>query len=203
VGVGEVDQEPDQATLNVSVNAKQPTLVEAKKLADQRYSKVLQVLKKAGIDDKFIKATRINAQPEYEWRNSKRIYKGERVSRSLAITINDLDKVSPLMQALVENEVSTIDGINTGFKDPKALQEKALGAAADDARNKAKFLAERLGRNLGSAYNIVEHNMNAPQMVMQERAMMSKSMAADHAPPPEMFGTQKVRATVNVSFNLL
>ncbi|MEM7358031.1 MAG: SIMPL domain-containing protein [Pseudomonadota bacterium] len=203
IGVGEVEQEPDQATLNISINARQPTLVAAKKEADQRYSSVLEVIKKAGIDKKQVRATRINAQPEYEWRSNKRVYKGEVVSRSLRVTINDLDKVSPLMQALVENGVSTIDGMDTGFKDPKALQQKALAAAADDAKAKAKFLAERLDRNLGAAYKITEHNNNAPQMVMQDSPVMARSMAAEAAPPPEMFGTQKVRATVNVSFNLL
>jgi uncharacterized protein YggE len=201
--MGEVEQEPDQATLRISINAKQPTLAAAKKLADERYRGVLKVIKEAGIDKKRVKATRISAQPQYEWRNSKQIYKGELVSRSLSIIVNDLEKVSPLMQALVENGVSTIDGMETGFKDRKSLQQQALAAAADDAKAKAKFLAERLGRNLGAAYLISEHNSNAPQMVRRESMMMKADMEASVAAPPEMFGTQKIRATVNVSFNLL
>ena len=203
VGVGEIEQEPDQAIVNVSINAKQPNLPEAKKLADDKYRRVLAVLNKLAIDEKHIKATRVSAQPEYEWSNNKQIYQGERVSRSLSITVNDLEKVSPLMQALVENGVSTIDAINTGFQDPKALQEKALAAAADDAKTKAKFLAERLGRSLGSAYLISENNNRQQPVGRPQYSMMAKSVSADQAPPPEMFGTQKVSATVNVSFNLL
>ena len=203
VGVGEIEQEPDQAIVNVSITAKQPNLPEAKKLADDKYRSVLAVLKKMAIDEKHIKATRISAQPEYEWSNNKKIYKGERVSRSLAITVNDLEKVSPLMQALVENGVSTIDGMNTGFKDPKALQKKALAAAADDAKTKAKFLAERLGRNLGSAYLISENNNSQQPEPRPQYSMMAKSISAEQAAPPEMFGTQTISATVNVSFNLL
>ena len=203
VGVGEIEQEPDQAIVNVSINAKQPSLPEAKKMADEKYRSVLAVLNKMAIEEKHIKATRISAQPEYQWSNNKQIYKGERVSRSLAITVNDLEKVSPLMQALVENGVSTIDGMNTGFKDPKALQEKALAAAADDAKTKARFLAERLGRNLGSAYLISESNNSQQPQPGPQYSMMAKSISAEQAAPPEMFGTQKVSATVNVSFNLL
>ena len=202
VGVGEIEAVPDQATLNISIQARQPDLAAAKQLADKQYASVLDVILQAGIDKKFVKATQISAQPEYEYRNGKRIYQGERVSRSLSIIVNDLDKVSPLLQALVENGVSTIDGMSTGFKDRKSLQQKALAAAADDAKAKAKFLAERLGRVLGSAYLISEHNNNTPQVYRREAAMASKSMATDSA-PPEMFGTQKIRATVNVSFNLL
>ena len=203
IGVGEVEQEPDQATLAISINARQPTLPAAKKLADDRYRRVLGVVEKAGIAAQFVKSTRLNAQPEYEWQNNKRIYKGELVSRSLSIIINDLEKVSPLLQALVESGVSEIDGLQTGFQDRKALQLKAMAAAADDAKSKAKFLAERLGRKLGSAYLISEHNVDAPQMLRAEGMMMAKSASADAPPPAEMFGTQKVQATVNVSFNLL
>jgi len=207
VGVGEVEKEPDQATLNISIEAKEPDLITAKKVADDKYRKVLEVIKKAGIADKHIKATRINAQPEYEWRNNSRIYKGERVSRSLAVTIEDLDLVSKLMQDVIEGGVSRIDGMQTGFKDPKALQELALAAAADDAKHKAEFLAKRLGRNLGDAYSITEHNVNAARPVHRGMAMSAdmavSARAAAPPPPDEMFGSQKVRATVNVSFGLL
>ncbi|MBT8113787.1 MAG: SIMPL domain-containing protein [Arenicella sp.] len=201
VGVGEIEAEPDRAVLNVSIHALQPDLAAAKTLADQRYADVLEVILASGIDKKSVKATQISAQPEYEYRSGKRIYKGERVSRSLAIIIDDLQKVSSLLQALVDNRVSTIDGISTGFKDPKKLQREALAAAADDASDKAKFLAERLGRSLGSAYQISEGNNGAPPVYRREAAM-AKTMTADAA-PPEMFGTQKIRATVSVSFNLL
>ena len=203
VGVGKVEAEPDQAILNVSISAQKPDLSSAKKLADQRYAAVLKVIKDAKISDNMVTATRITAQPQYEYRSNQQVYKGELVSRSLSIKILDLDKVSPLMQALVENGVSTIDGINTGFQDQKALLQQALAAAADDARDKAKFLAERLGRSLGSAYLISEHNSDAPQNVRRERTMASASIASDQPPPPEMFGTQTIQASVNVSFNLL
>lgn len=206
VGVGEIEKEPDQAILNISIEARKPNLIAAKKSADEKYSAVLAIIKKTGIANKAIKGTRINAQSEYEWRNNARIYKGELVSRSLSITVDDLDIVSQLMQDIVEGGVSRIDGLQTGFKDPKFLQELALAAAADDARHKAGFLAKRLGRDLGKAYSITEQNINAARSVRKgvEMAMPRASAARMAAPAPqEMFGSQKVQATVNVSFGLL
>lgn len=203
VGVGEVEQEPDLATLSITVEAREPDLLAAKKVADERYRKVLDVIKNAGIDDEAVTATQIIAQPEYEWRSSKRIYKGERVSRTLSIEIEVLEKVSPLMQSLVENEVSTINGLTTGFKDRTALINLALAAAADNAKAKAEFLAKRLGRDLGEAFLITEYNDTAPQVMRPEAMMQSRAMAADSAPPPERFGKQSVRVQVNVSFGLL
>jgi uncharacterized protein YggE len=171
-------------------------------LADKRYSQVLEVLRQAKIDERQVKATQIIAQPQYEWRNSKQVYGGELVSRTLKIIINDLDKVSSLIQALVVNDVSTIDSMATGFQDREAMMEQALAAAADNAKSKAGFLAKRLGRNLGGAFLINEYNESAPTMVRGAEMARSSAMVADSA-PPEMFGTQKVQARVNVSFNLL
>ena len=203
-GVGEVEAEPDQLQLDISVNAHEATLTAAKKAADDDYRTVLAVIEKAGIDEQFVRSTRISAQPQYDYQSGKRVYKGEQVSRSLQLTINDLDVVPELMQALVDNGVSTIDGTTPGFQDRKALMQKALAAAADDAQSKAKFLAERLGRNLGSASLISEHNSNQAPRPYQGEVAMARSMSADAAPPPpEMFGLQKVQATVNVTFNLL
>lgn len=203
VGAGEIEGEPDQAILNISISAQESTLVEAKKIADLRYTKVLTQIKDAGIEDKDIKATRINAQPQYEWGSSKRVYKGEKVSRSLRVTINDLDKVSELMQSIVDSGVSTIDSMTTGFQNPQALQQQALGLAADDAKAKAEFLANRLGRKLGQAYLITEQNYSTP--INQPNIPMMRSSAAleSNQAPEEMFGTQTIKATVNVTFNLL
>ena len=67
-GTGEIEAEPDQAVLNISVTARKPDLAAAKQLADQRYRSVLKVIKQAGIEDKSVKATRVSAQPEYEYR---------------------------------------------------------------------------------------------------------------------------------------
>jgi uncharacterized protein YggE len=202
VGVGEVEAEPDQVILRVCITATEPSLAAAKTLVDRRYRQVLDVFEQQDIDEKWIKATQISAQPQYDWQNNKRVYKGERVSRSLNITINDLEKVSPLMQALVENGVSSIDGFEAGFQDRAKLLEQALSAAADDARRKAQFLAERLGRNLGAAFLINEHNEHAPTMVRGQEMARASAMVSE-APPPEMFGTQAVRARINVSFYLL
>ena len=202
-GIGEIEAEPDQAILNIGINAQRPNLAEAKRVADEQYASVLKVIKQAGIDDRKVKSTRMSAQPQYEWRTNQRVYKGELVSRSLRITIEDLDKVSPLMQALVENGVSTIDGMSTGFKDRKALEQQALGAAAEDARNKAEYLAKQLGRTLGTAYMITEQIQDGPPVFQRDMQMATRALAESAAPPPEMFGTEKVRARIMVRFNLL
>ncbi len=202
IGVGEVKAEPDQVTLNVSVYAIEKDLKSAKQAADNRYQTVLDELKTQGINDKDIKVARLDMRPEYEWTSQQRVYKGERVSRSLTIVIKDLTKVTPVLQGLVEGAVSTIDNMSAGFQDEAALKRQALGRAVEDAKGKAAFLAKRLDRNLGPAFNIVEQNAGAPMFQDYAMARSNKMSAEAFAPPPEMFGTQTISTNITVAFKL-
>jgi len=202
IGLGEIESEPDQAILSVSVTAVDQTLSQAKQVADESYRSVLKVIKAAGIPDKQVKVVHLSMQPQYEWETNKQILKGQRVSRSLNITVNNLDKVAPLMQALVDNRVSTVDALSTGFQDRSALINQALGLATIDAKNKAKFLAEQLDRNLGKAIEIIENTNNTPIIRQHNVQLQSSATFSKAAPPDEMFGTQKIQTNINVRFEL-
>ena len=205
VGEGEVESEPDQAILNISINTQEPTLVEAKKLADEKYKSVLAQIVSSGIAEKDIRSSRVSAQPQYEWSNSKQIYKGERVSRSLMITVNDLDALPSLMQGVIDKGASTIDGVIPGFQNPQALEQEALGLAANDAKRKAEFLAKSLGRTLGQAFQITEQSDQTNPVIgrMQESKLRSLSHSASPEPPKEMLGIQSIKASIHVHFYLL
>ena len=200
-GVGKVEAEPDQVVLAISVYAIQKELEAAKNEADSRYKSVLEQAKGADIDKKDIRVSRLNMYPEYEWASNERILKGQRVSRSIEITVKDLSVLPTLLQSLVESGISTVDSMTAGFQDKSLYQEKALAQAALDARAKAMFLAEQLDRQLGSAFHIVEQNAHAsmyPKMEMASRSMASGGAA----PPQEQLGTQTITANISVSFKL-
>lgn len=202
-GRGEVQAEPDMATLNISVAALEANLTKAKQVADDRYKSVLRVIKSAGIPDKQVKIVNISMQPQYDWQTGEQRYTGDRVTRNLSVTVNDLNKIAGLMQALVENKVSTVDSVVTGFQDRRELVKQALALAVQDAKDKAKFLAEQLDRDLGEAIEVNEHNI-APISRPQQFDMRGKGMRAEAiaAPPSEMFGTKKIEASVNIRFKL-
>lgn len=202
VGAGEVKAEPDQVILLVSVYAIEKDLKSAKRVADERYQTVLDELKTQGISDKDIKVARLDMRPEYEWTSQKRVHKGERVNRSLTIVLKDLAKVTPVLQGLVEQGVSTVDNMSAGFQDEAELKRQALANAVQDAKGKAQFLAEQLDRGLGAAFNIVEQNGAAPMFQDFGMARGSTMKSEAFSPPPEMFGTQTITANITVAFKL-
>lgn len=203
LGTGLIQAEPDKATLIIGSSAKEPTAIKAKEKADAAYRKILTVLKKANIPKKHIKVTNLSIRPEYQWQGDQQIYKGERVSRTLQIEVHDLEKVSSLVQDLVGSGVTTINRIQTGFIDQKALQRQAMALATKDAKQKADFLAQQLDRDLGVAFDIIEDNNGAPwQRPAQLEGFSTRAQSIASDVPPDMFGTQDVRAMVKVRFKL-
>ncbi len=199
-GLGEVSAEPDQAIVSLNVSALNKNVNTAKAEADRKYSSVVAAAKAQGIARTDVKLSALNLQPEYQWVNNTQVLQGTRVSRSLTITVNDIDKVAPLLQALVEGDVSTINSVQTGFKNTDGMQRKALQAAIADAKEKAAFLAKQFGKELGSAYTITEQNHSTPVFrPFNEGFAMAKSSSA--AVPDESFGTQKVTARISVVFH--
>jgi uncharacterized protein YggE len=204
-GNGVVEAEPDVAILDLSIYSQRQELAQAKREADDKYRKTLAVLERANIAKQLIKATRINASPQYEWRNSQRIFKGYRVSRSLNVRIENIEKLSNIMQNLVENGVSSIDGVSTDFSNRPELVKQAIGMAADDAKDKAAFLARQLGRELGNASFISQTDHQAIQPRRQAYSMeAASSKVMSSAPPPqEQLGTEKITSRLTVHFDLL
>lgn len=199
-GVGEAVAEPDQAILSLTVTAINQNVNQAKSEADKQYLSVVAAAKEQKITKTNIKTSGLNVQPEYQWRNNTRSLVGTRVSRAISITVNDIDRVAPLLQSLVDSNVSTINNVQTGFKDRRSLERQALLAAIDDAKEKAQFLAQQFGKKLGSAYTISEqsHHTVTPRQYNGNLAM-AKTSSADL--PEEHFGTQKVKASINVIFH--
>lgn len=198
-GVGEVDAEPDQIILTVSAYAEEADKATAKKIADAAYQQILDLAKEYSVDDNDIKVQQLSMQPQYEWSDNRRVYRGERVSRMISIVLRDLENLSPLLEGLAQQGVSEVNSMQPGFQDSSALQRKALAQAVADAQGKAAFLAKQVNRSVGSVITITEQSSHSPVFARQEMAM-AKSMVMDA--PPEMLGTQTIRANVEIVFRL-
>ena len=199
-GLGEASAEPDQAVVSLTVSSINANVNAAKTEADEKYQSVLNAAKNQGIAKTDIKLSSLNLQPEYQWRDNTQVLVGTRVSRSLSLTVKQIDNVAPLLQELVEGQVSTIDGVQTGFQNRAVLERKALTAAIADAKEKAQFLAEQFGKTLGAAYSISESSQSQPTFrAFNEGMLQAKSRSA--SVPEEHFGEQKITANVSVIFH--
>jgi uncharacterized protein YggE len=194
---GEVEAMPDMARLQLQISETRDSAVDAKSSVDQRTAQVLNAVAEQGVAEGDIRASQIRIYPDYEWQDGKRLLRGQRVERSVDITLNDLSRYGAVLDALVKAGISELGSVSFELSRREALQAEAVQAAIADAKAKAKVLAAGFGSKLAGVYHIDE-GANAP--VVYERAMMMDAKVGAQA--PMLIGKETVSASLTVVFLL-
>ncbi|WP_221797795.1 SIMPL domain-containing protein [Oceanobacter mangrovi] len=196
----EVEAMPDYMLLNLQISDTQPSLAQAKQSVDQAFASLLQTSQALNLDEADIRAEQIRNYPRYQWVKSERQYTGEEVSRSVVITLRDLEQYNSLIGQLLEIPQVRIQQSEFRFDDPQQLADQALQAALLKARQKAKLMASTLDEKLGEVISIAETGGNMP-VVMMAKANMAMAEAAP-ASTRMLVQKQTISASVDVRFEL-
>ena len=204
-GNGEVSAEPDVAHVTLGVEARKPTMAEARTAVAATVDRVLTLTRELRIDPKLVNATRLQVQPEYSWneKDRKRVLLGYLVSRQVQVELRDLEQLGPLLERAVDAGVNQVNDPLLDSSRRKALEREAMAKAVEDARLNAETLARAAGVKLGPV-RTMNGSSSAPPMPMYRRGAVMADMAAA-APPAETYvpGGMKFNATVNVEYDLL
>ena len=122
---------------------------------------------------------------------------GYQVSNNVDVTVEDMSKTGPVLDALVSSGSNQIGGIGFSIHDPKPLLAKARQAAVADAIERAQTIAKAAGVTLGPILSISESGYEAPRPVYAMRAM-----AMPAPPPPVAGGQESLSATVSITWAL-
>jgi hypothetical protein len=204
-GQGEVSAEPDLAYVSLGVEARRPTLAEARSLVAATVDRVLALCKDLKIDPKLVNATRVQVQPEYSWndRDRKRVLLGYIVSRQVEVELRDLEQLGPLVERAVSAGVNQVGDPVLDSSRRKQLERQAMTLAVQDARLNADTLAQAAGVRLG-AVRTLNGSTSPPVMPIYRGKMVMADAAA--APPPEATyqpGEMKFTASVNAEYDLI
>ena len=204
-GNGEVSAEPDVAHVTLGVEARKPTMAEARTAVAATVDRVLTLTRELRIDPKLVNATRLQVQPEYSWneKDRKRVLLGYLVSRQVQVELRDLEQLGPLLERAVDAGVNQVNDPLLDSSRRKALEREAMAKAVEDARLNAETLVRAAGAKLGPV-RTMNGSSSAPPMPMYRRGAVMADMAAA-APPAETYvpGEMKFNATVNVEYDLL
>ena len=204
VGDGYVELVPDVIDIQFTLMVTKNRIGEAKNDLDEQYKRVLEVLRQQDIQDSDIQATRLRSNPSYEWMKDQRVFKGFQMSRNIKVTVRDASQYATLLEGLVDVNVTTINQVSTRFSDEVETQELALIEAVKVAKRKAKLMASQFGKNLGEVIYISEGTFQKVLTPVQFNRNRALAVEQDSgvAPPPEMFGLQRVNARIQVTFHL-
>lgn len=202
-GQGEVKAKPDQAMLSAGVVSEARTAAEALAANSRDMNAVFATLKRLGIPDKSIQTSNFQVTPQYPPYDSKQPHRitGYQVSNTVSVTVDDLDKLGPALDALVSSGANNVGDIAFSIRDDKPLMTQAREAAVKDASLKAETLTRAAGVSLGPIVEISEGYASIPQPMDRVRGLAAPMMAAA-PPPPVAAGEETVSATVSISWEI-
>jgi len=186
-GQGEIQAEPDQAIVSLGVESRKPKLEDARAEVSKTVEAVLKLTRDLKINQKYVRATRISVQPEYNWDNNakERNLIGYFVSRQVEVDLRDLDKLGTLLEKATDLGVNQIGDPSLESSKRRDLEREALAKAVQDARLNAEAVAKAAGARIGAPRTISASSgftpPPRPMMVRKEMAMAADSGGAAHS----------------------
>ncbi len=205
-GSGEVKAQPDMAYVTLGVEARRPTLAEARTEVNATVERVLALVRELKIEPKFVDSTRLQVQPDYRWdeKASRQVLLGYLVSRQVDVELHDLDRLGALLEKSVSAGVNQVGGARLDSSRRKDLERAALTQAVDDARLNADALARAAGAKLGPVQSIsTAGTMPVPLYAERAISVAAAPPVADAADQTYQRSEMKFTANVSAQFELL
>jgi uncharacterized protein YggE len=195
---GQVSQAPDRAAVSAGVVTQGKTANEAMRDNAALMNAAFEQLRSAGIDEKNIRTSQMSLQPRFSYqdRRSPKI-EGYEVRNTVTATATNLEKLGPMLDALVKAGVNNINGVNFTISAPETAQAAAREKAIKAAKLKAEAMASAAGVTLGPLMSLSENQSGGfrPQAVAYAR-----SAALESAPTPVAAGEQNLSVTVTMTY---
>lgn len=205
-GEGKMTASPDMAILNLSVLREAKTAREAMSANNEAMGKVLEAMKKAGVEDRDLQTSGINIQPRYVYPDDKNGLKEPQitnytVSNSLTVRVRDLSKVGEVLDESVTLGVNQGGDLTFVNDNPSETIKEARKRAVADALDKAKTLTEAAGVNLGRVIEINEQSRQPMPMPIARQFKVAAAAAPEDSVPVAA-GENAYNVSVNVTFEI-
>lgn len=213
-----VDVTPDKATLSArlwedtpainQLEEENPTaLHDARQQLEKRAGKLIRTLEAHGVARDAITAGSLHITPRQIHNatdnGERETLKRTRVERPVAIELQNIERVSEILDALVATGVNRLEGVEFDLQDRDAATDEALVKALEKARHKANLMAKTLDTQLSRVIRIEETQSPSfqPRMMAMnaERSDATGSSARQSEYRP---GTIRIDAGVNVEWSL-
>lgn len=196
---GSAQTAPDMAGISSGVQSEAVTAREAMNLNSTAMARLVDGLKKLGIEPRDIQTTSINVHPRYtNPRDGKPpTINGYVASNSVRVVVRDLKRMGELLDQMITLGANQMGGIAFEASKAETLRDEARKAAMENARRRAELYATAAGASLGEVVTISENvAMSGPRPVqMQARAAMADAV-------PVEAGEMRLDATVHVTWAL-
>lgn len=203
-GTGRVKTIPDQVVISARLYSEAKKAGEAFDENQFKMRYLMDKLLPLGIPREKIATESLSIYPVYKEGSSK--VDKYAVDRSIKIFQEDMEKISPILDALIDSQIEDIGDIQFVVKDLEQKYEEALEEAATDCRRRAKMLASGMGAKIvdmksmsysfGGGYGDVRREASSLGLHMRGGAEAYSQMIV----PSEVTTTVTVNATYEIVY---
>lgn len=200
---GKITAVPDTAKIDLGLQVDKSTVQETQKEANEKINQIIEELKKIGIKEEFIKTTRYNVYPNYDYRAGQKI-RGYTVNINLQVKVKDFEKINETIDAAVRLGANQIGQLNFTLDD-KRLEELRMEArreAIGKAKEKAKEIARAGDLRLGRVVNIQESVASPLPPVLRSKEVAIGG-SEEEAPTQIQPGESEITVSVTLSYETL
>ena len=192
---------PDQAQVSLGVVSEGATAAAALAANTQQMTRVVAALRRAGIEERRIQTSSLNLSPQYTYaENQPPRLRGYQASNQVTVTVDDLSRLGPVVDATVASGANQVNGIGFGLRNTDAAADAARRQAVENVRRRAELYAQATGLRLLRLVNLTESGGYQPQPPVRF-ARMEMAQAAD-ASTPVAPGEVEVRVDVTATYEL-
>ena len=204
-GMAEQEVAPDMAYIDVGINVRADDAETARTQEAQIASQIRRALLGLAITDNDLQNTSYYLYQEYKVdRNGVRTADKYVLDSSIKVTVKDLDKLSQVIDNVVEAGASNISNITYALSTQNIIQRQLLATAVENARDKAAVVANAGSRTLGNMLSADINSFDGGTIVAYgtNKLRSTTNLAEDGVATKLSPGKIKLNARVQVVFSL-
>jgi uncharacterized protein YggE len=190
-GSGSLKRAPDQAWVSISAEARAAKPGDAQRQSAAAMTALQTALTSVGLANDAVKTVNYSVRPDVDYTNGSSRVKGYIASNQIEVRVDDLSKVSGVIDAAGASGATSIAGLRFDLKDRAGAEREALRLAVQDAMSRAQAMASGAGRSVGPILKVEEQR--SFQVLTQTFMRASGAAAAD---TPIAAGESEIRAQV-------
>lgn len=204
-GMAEQEVAPDMAYIDVGINVRADDAETARTQEAQIASQIRRALLGLAITDNDLQNTSYYLYQEYKVdRNGVRTADKYVLDSSIKVTVKDLDKLSQVIDNVVEAGATNISNITYALSTQNIIQRQLLATAVENARDKAAVVANAGSRTLGNMLSVDINSFDGGTIVAYgaNKLRSTTNLAEDGVATKLSPGKIKLNARVQVVFSL-
>lgn len=198
-GGSTVQAQPDTAIIYVAVVTQSKTAVDAQQENATRTDAVVRALKAAAGAGAEVKTSGYSIEPQRVYKeNQPPTIVGYEARNRVTVTMSDLKKVGPLLDAAAQSGANNIDGISFTLRNDREARSQALAEATREAMSKAQTLAQALGGRVVRIVEVQEGGAGVRPIYQAEYGDVARSRVMAAQTTPIEAGTLDINSQVQL-----